>query len=101
MKVNLYLEDLLLNQRISLESAARALHTLRAKAATSEVYSCYNPYIRAVSLGGAIAVENGESTGDVQPDDLYNLLPGYPTAEIVPDGHVTRSRCITGSPLAS
>ena len=58
-KVILYLEDLLPNESISLEFAARAVHPVRAKATTSEVYSYYNPDMRGESLGGAITVEEG------------------------------------------
>ena len=58
-KVILYLEDLLPNESISLEFAARAVHPVRAKATTSEVYSYYNPQLRGESLGGAITVGEG------------------------------------------
>ena len=58
-KVILYLEDLLPNESISLEFTARAVHPVRAKAATSEVYSYYNPDMRGETLGGAITVEEG------------------------------------------
>ncbi len=58
-KVILYLEDLLPNESITLEFAARAMHPVRAKAITSEVYSYYNPEMRGESLGGAITVVEG------------------------------------------
>ena len=58
-KVILYLEDLLPGESITLEFAARAVHPVRAKATTSEVYSYYNPDMRGESLGGAITVEEG------------------------------------------
>ena len=58
-KVILYLEDLLPEESITLEFAARAVHPVRAKATTSEVYSYYNPDMRGESLGGAITVEEG------------------------------------------
>ena len=58
-KVILYLEDLLPNESITLEFAARAMHPVRAKAITSEVYSYYNPDMRGESLGGAITVVEG------------------------------------------
>ncbi len=58
-KVILYVEDLLPNESILLEFTARALHPVRAKAATSEVYSYYNPDMRAQTLAGAITVEDG------------------------------------------
>ncbi len=58
-KVILYVEDLLPNESISLEFTARAVHPVRAKAATSEVYSYYNPDMRAETLAGAITVEDG------------------------------------------
>ena len=58
-KVILYVEDLLPEESLTLEFAARAVHPVRAKATTSEVYSYYNPDMRAESLGGAITVEEG------------------------------------------
>ena len=58
-KVILYVEDLLPEESITLEFAARAVHPVRAKATTSEVYSYYNPDMRGESLGGAITVEEG------------------------------------------
>ena len=58
-KVILYVEDLLPDESITLEFAARAVHPVRAKATTSEVYSYYNPDMRGESLGGAITVEEG------------------------------------------
>ena len=58
-KVILYIEDLLPNESIALEFSARAVHPVRAKAATSEVYSYYNPEMRGETLGGAITVEEG------------------------------------------
>ena len=58
-KVILYLEDLLPNESISLEFSALAVHPVRAKAATSEVYSYYNPEMRGETLAGAITVEEG------------------------------------------
>ena len=58
-KVILYVEDLLPEESITLEFAARAVHPVRAKATTSEVYSYYNPDMRAESLAGAITVEDG------------------------------------------
>ena len=58
-KVILYVEDLLPNESIALEFSARAVHPVRAKAATSEVYSYYNPEMRGETLGGEITVEEG------------------------------------------
>ena len=58
-KVILYVEDLLPEESLTLEFAARAVHPVRAKAITSEVYSYYNPDMRGESLGGAITVEEG------------------------------------------
>ncbi len=58
-KVILYVEDLLPNESISLEFSARAVHPVRAKAATSEVYSYYNPNMRAETLAGAITIQDG------------------------------------------
>ena len=58
-KVILYVEDLLPEESLTLEFAARAVHPVRAKATTSEVYSYYNPDMRGESLGGAITVEAG------------------------------------------
>ena len=58
-KVILYLEDLLPNESVSLEFSALAVHPVRAKAATSEVYSYYSPEMRGETLAGAITVEEG------------------------------------------
>ncbi len=58
-KVILYLEDLLPNESIALEFSARAVHPVKAKATTSEVYSYYNPEMRGETLAGAITVEEG------------------------------------------
>ena len=58
-KVILYVEDLLPNESIALEFTARAVHPVRAKASSSEVYSYYNPEMRGETLGGEITVEEG------------------------------------------
>ena len=58
-KVILYIEDMLPNETIALEFMARAVHPVRAKAATSEVYSYYNPEMRGETLASAITVEEG------------------------------------------
>ncbi len=55
-KVILYIEDMVPNERVSLEFQARAKYPVRAKDVVSQVYSYYRPEHRGETLAGAMTV---------------------------------------------